>query len=233
MKVLMIIPAYNEEKSILKTIENLKSVNSSVDYVIINDGSSDRTKKICEDNNLNYIDLINNLGIGGAVQTGYMYAFQNNYDIAIQFDGDGQHDAKYISDLIDAISKGNDMVIGSRFIEKTEGFKSSFMRRQGIQVLSTLIKICTGKKITDPTSGFRAANRKVIEYFMREYPVDYPEPDTIVKLLKRGYKVKEIPVLMKERKNGKSSITPLKSIYYMIKVCLSIIMASLSSKGEN
>ena len=176
---------------------------------------------------------INNLGIGGAVQTGYMYAFQNNYDIAIQFDGDGQHDAKYISDLIDAISKGNDMVIGSRFIEKTEGFKSSFMRRQGIQVLSTLIKICTGKKITDPTSGFRAANRKVIEYFMREYPVDYPEPDTIVKLLKKGYKVKEIPVLMKERKNGKSSITPLKSIYYMIKVCLSIIMASLSSKGEN
>lgn len=229
----MIIPAYNEEKSILKTVENLKVKNSNVDYVIINDGSSDRTKKICEDNNLNYIDLANNLGIGGAVQTGYMYAFQNNYDIAIQFDGDGQHDAKYIDDLVDAISNGNDMVIGSRFIEKTNGFKSSFMRRQGIQVLSTLIKICTGKKITDPTSGFRAANRKVIEYFMREYPVDYPEPDTIVKLLKRGYKVKEIPVLMKERKNGKSSITPLKSVYYMIKVCLSIIMASLSSKGEN
>ena len=233
MKVLMIIPAYNEEKSILKTVENLKVKNSNVDYVIINDGSSDRTKKICEDNNLNYIDLANNLGIGGAVQTGYMYAFQNNYDIAIQFDGDGQHDAKYIDDLVDAISNGNDMVIGSRFIEKTNGFKSSFMRKQGIQVLSTLIKICTGKKITDPTSGFRAANRKVIEYFMREYPVDYPEPDTIVKLLKRGYKVKEIPVLMKERKNGKSSITPLKSVYYMIKVCLSIIMASLSSKGEN
>ena len=157
MKVLMIIPAYNEEKSILNTvkmIEKTKLKNNTLDYIIINDGSKDNTKQICIDNNLNFIDLPINLGIGGAVQTGYKYAYRNNYDIAIQFDGDGQHDASYIDALVKEINNGNDIVIGSRFVSELSEFKSTAIRRVGINFLSRLIKLCTRRRIYDPTSGF-------------------------------------------------------------------------------
>mgnify|MGYP002868922831 CR=1 FL=1 len=235
MKILMIIPAYNEEKSIVKTVhmlDDIKIKNYDLDYVVINDGSSDDTKQICKDNNINYINLPINLGIGGAVQTGYKYAYYNNYDIAIQFDGDGQHDAKYIQDLVDEIDKGNDIVIGSRFIKELSEFKSTKMRRIGINFLSWLIKICSGKKIYDPTSGFRASNRRIIKEFAIDYPIDYPEPDTITRVIKKGYKVSEIPVKMKEREEGKSSLNAniFKPAYYMIKVSFSIIITALSTK---
>lgn len=230
MKTLIIIPAYNEEASILNTVRTLESINKKVDYIVINDGSTDKTREICIKNKLNFIDLPNNLGIGGAVQTGYIYALENNYDIAIQFDGDGQHDAHYLEDLIKKIEEGTDMAIGSRFVKKSDGFQSTFIRRVGLNFLSALIKICTGQKISDPTSGFRACNREIIKIFANEYPVDYPEPDTIVRIIKMGYKVKEVPVTMNERKGGKSSINALKPIYYMIKVSISIIMASLNTK---
>lgn len=233
MKVLMIIPAYNEEKSIVKTVDSLKNAklkNITLDYIIINDGSKDRTKEVCEENNLNYIDLPINLGIGGAVQTGYKYAEINNYDIAIQFDGDGQHDAAYISNLVNEIEKNNDIVIGSRYVEDLSEFKSTKIRRVGINILSFLIKICTRKKIYDPTSGFRASNKKIIKMFANEYPTDYPEPDTIVTVIKKGYKVSEIPVEMKERASGKSSLSsPLKAAFYMIKVSVAIVISSLST----
>ena len=235
MKVLMIIPAYNEEKSIVNTVKSLdafKSDRHTLDYIIVNDGSKDNTRQVCIDNNLNFVDLPMNLGIGGAVQTGYKYAYLNNYDIAIQFDGDGQHDANYIINLVEEIEKGNDIVIGSRFVQELSEFKSTRVRRIGINFLSRLIKLVSGKRVYDPTSGFRAANRKVIEEFANEYPIDYPEPDTIVSIIKKGYRVSEIPVKMNERKEGKSSLTTnmFKPIYYMIKVSLAIIITAMSTK---
>lgn len=235
MKVLMIIPAYNEELNIENTVNKIikykKKSKNNVDYVIINDGSKDDTLGICRKNNYNVINLIHNLGIGGAVQTGYKYAYENDYDVAIQFDGDGQHDENYIDALVDEIEKGNDFVIGSRFVAELSKFKSSGARRVGIKLLSTLIKICTGTKIYDPTSGFRAANKKIIKIFNETYPIEYPEPESTVSLLKKGYKVSEIPVEMHEREFGTSSIKPIKSIYYMFSVSLSIIIASMT-RGE-
>lgn len=235
MKILVIIPAYNEEKSITNTVMKIKKTKLKkhvLDYVIINDGSKDNTKQICIDNNYNFIDLPINLGIGGAVQTGYKYALYNDYDIAIQFDGDGQHDASYIELLVKEIENGNDIVIGSRFVKELSEFKSTAVRRIGINFLSNLIKICTKKKIYDPTSGFRAANRKIISEFAKDYPIDYPEPDTIVTIIKKGYKVSEVPVKMNERKEGKSSLNSniFKPFYYMLKVSIAIIISSLSTK---
>ena len=199
LKVLMIIPAYNEENSIVRTVSSLKKAkikNGTLDYIIVNDGSTDKTKEICEKENLNYIDLPMNLGIGGAVQTGYKYAYENNYDIAIQFDGDGQHDASYINNLVIEIEKGNNVAIGSRYVADLSEFRSTALRRFGSSFLSFLIKLCTGRKIYDPTSGFRAADKEVIALFASDYPTDYPEPDTIVTVIKGGYKVSEIPVKM-------------------------------------
>ena len=231
MKVLVIVPAYNEEKNIVDTISGLKSIKD-VDYVVINDGSVDNTKEVCIKNNINFIDLPLNLGIGGAVQTGYKYAFYKDYDIAIQFDGDNQHNPKYIDALVDEIKKGNDIVIGSRYVKELSEFKSTFMRRVGINFLSFLIKLVSGKKIYDPTSGYRAVNKRIIELFASDYPTDYPEPDTITKLIKMGFKVSEIPVEMNERKEGKSSIGLFDSVYYMIKVSLCILMTSRRVKKE-
>lgn len=233
MKILLIVPAYNEEKSILNTYNMIdlynKKSNIKLDVIIINDGSKDKTQKVLEKNNIPHINLIQNLGIGGAVQTGYKYAYLNNYDIAIQFDGDGQHDVNYVSNIIEPIIKNNaDFVIGSRFIDKTSSeFKSTGARRVGIKIISFFIKLFTGKTIKDPTSGFRAANKKVIELFQNYYPTEYPEPESSVVLLKNKFKLKEIPVKMHERKEGKSSIRAWKSIYYMINVCLSLFIVSI------
>lgn len=231
MKVLIIIPAYNEEKNIVSTVNKLiKSFKHSkydMDYIIINDGSTDKTLEICKKKHFNVINLISNLGIGGAIQTGYKYAYANNYDIAIQFDGDGQHDEAYIDELINEINKGNDLVIGSRFIGNLSEFTSSTMRKIGIKILSFIIKICFNELITDPTSGFRAANKKIIKIYADEYPNEYPEPESIARIKIQGYKIKEIPVKMYERQYGKSSINPIKSAYYMFSVALSLIAIKL------
>ena len=226
MKVLIIVPAYNEELNILNTVKKIKRVrlnNDNLDYIVINDGSKDDTLSICQQNNIPVVNLIKNLGIGGAVQTGYKWAYYNNYDIAIQFDGDGQHDEKYIEKLVDAIKEGYDMVIGSRFIKKNEGFQSTLARKLGIKILSFLIKIFNKKKIKDPTSGFRAVNRKIIKEFAFNYPLEYPEPESISMLYNKNYKIKEVSVIMHEREFGTSSIRPLKSAYYMFSVSLAII----------
>ncbi len=234
MRVLIIIPAYNEEENILntvKSIEKIKIKNVVLDYVIINDGSKDSTKEVCLKNNLNFVDLPFNLGIGGAVQTGYKYAYYNDYDVAIQVDGDSQHNPNYIKTLIEEIEKGNDFVIGSRFVKELSSFKSSKIRRVGISWLSIITKLVTGKKIYDPTSGFRAANKEIIKLFSDDYPVDYPEPDTNAMLAKKGFKISEIPVEMNPRTAGKSSISPFKSIHYMLKVSFSIILIGIIYKG--
>lgn len=233
-KVLIIIPAYNEEEALPLVVSNILKIKIKgvkLDYVIINDGSLDNTLNVCKANNYNYLNLVNNLGIGGAVQTGYKYAYYKGYDIAIQFDGDNQHDASFFGALINEVNNGNDLIIGSRYIGNLSQFQSSFIRRFGGRFLSNLIYFLTKKRIYDVTSGFRACNYNLIKYFAFNYPLDYPEPDSLVQALKLGFKVKEIPVIMHERKTGKSSLNIISGAYYMIKVTFAIIIASLSTRG--
>ncbi len=231
MKTLVIIPAYNEEGAIVETIHNLKKECPEADYVIVNDCSKDRTLEICRKNNFNVLNLPVNLGIGGAVQTGYRYAYENDYDVAIQMDADGQHDPQYISQLVAKIEEGNDFVIGSRFLEK-EGFQSTLIRRMGINLYAGIIKLLTKKKITDTTSGYRAAGKKIIALFARNYPVDYPEPETNAFIAKNNFKIVEIPMKMKQRDSGVSSITPIKSIYYAVKVGLAVMLSCIFKNRE-
>ena len=227
-KVLLIIPAYNEEESLRSLIEEIKAVCLEVDYLVVNDCSSDDTERLLEELGANYITLPCNMGIGGAVQSGYRYAAQNGYDIAIQIDGDGQHDVRFVKDMVKLIEdKQADVVIGSRFIDK-EGFQSSQARRIGIRILSMLIRLMCGAKVKDVTSGFRAVNRRFIELFAENYPDDYPEPEVIVTAKLYGAVIKELPVVMRERTTGKSSINLKRSIYYMIKVGLAIIICRIS-----
>lgn len=224
MKKLIIIPAFNEESNIEKTVTAIQKNAQGFDYVIINDCSGDNTRQICEENGYNILNLPINLGIGGAVQTGYKYALEHGYDVAVQVDGDGQHDPEFLSTMAEHLmDNGLDMVIGSRFIEK-EGFQSSALRRIGIIFFSKLIKILTGTLITDPTSGLRMIGRNAMALFAVDYPRDYPEPESVVAVIQRGMKVEEIPVVMKEREGGVSSISLKKSVYYMIKVTLAIMI---------
>ena len=227
VKTLIIIPAYNEEESIEKVINSVYAQNiENCDVLVVNDGSKDNTYKEAKKTKAIVIDAPNNLGIGGAVQTGYLYAKKYNYDIAIQLDGDGQHDPKYIKDLIEEILKGNDMVIGSRFVKKTT-YEQTFFRMFGINIISAIIKSMTHVKIYDTTSGYRAINRNIIEEFVNSYPYDYPEPCTTMHMIKKGYKIKEIPVEMRQREAGVSSISPLKSMVYMFKVILYIFLMGI------
>ena len=226
-KILLIIPAFNEELNLAELVQSVKIKCPFADYLIVNDCSSDNTKELLEEMDYPHVNLPANLGIGGAVQTGYLSAVQNGYDIAIQVDGDGQHDVSYVKSLIDPIQTGKaDMVIGSRFLTG-EGFQSSRSRRLGIRLLSSLINFCTGVRVWDVTSGFRAVNRKVMELFAVNYPIDYPEPESIVAANVHGAKIQEIPVVMKERIKGVSSINWSKSIYYMIKVSIAIILCKM------
>ena len=231
-KIILIIPAYNEEENILNTYNSIIKYNkknkTKYDIIVINDGSKDNTSKICKDNNIPAIDLVQNLGIGGAVQTGYKYALEKNYDIAVQFDGDGQHDINYVKKIVTPVANNKaDMIIGSRFIKDIDSFKSTFFRRIGIRVISFFMKLVTGKKIYDTTSGFRAINKDIIKEFANSYPIEYPEPTTTTEIIKKGYRVSEVSVAMKEREGALSSITSWKSFYYMVSVPLSIIIIGL------
>lgn len=230
-RVLVIIPAYNERESILSTVDGIRSLG--YDYVVVNDGSTDDTLTICRKNEINVLDLPQNLGIGGAVQAGHKYAQRFGYDIDIQVDGDGQHDPSFIPQLISLIEQGADLAVGSRFLEKTDGFQSTLMRRVGITWLSMLLRVFTGERLTDPTSGFRACNKRAIDLFCKSYPNDYPEPESIAHAIRVGLSVRECPVSMRERQGGVSSIGPLSSIYYMIKVSLAIWITCWSTKRES
>lgn len=226
-KKLVIIPAFNEEENILQTIADIKENAPDFDYIVINDCSRDSTLEICKKNHIHVLNLPINLGIGGAVQTGYVYAYNNHYDMAVQFDGDGQHDAKYLRIMADAMEKEHaDMVIGSRFIER-RGFQSYLFRRLGIRFFSVMLRVFFGQKITDATSGLRMCNRRVIELFVKDYPRDYPEPETAARLLRKKCKVIEIPVTMRERAGGVSSISIKNAVYYMVKVSLAIFIERL------
>lgn len=235
-KILVIIPAYNEEDAILGTLADLERHFPEADCLVINDCSRDNTRQVLLNNHVNFIDLPLNLGIGGGVQTGYKYALEHGYDIAIQFDGDGQHRADCIRPLIAPLLDGTaDMTVGSRFADgEKKGFQSSALRRVGINILSALIRLCTGKTVRDATSGFRACNKGLIRLFADTYAQDYPEPEAIVTALVSGFKVREVPVVMNERQGGVSSIRALKSVFYMIKVSLAVLLAGLrlSSRKE-
>lgn len=228
MKCLIIIPAYNEAANIEKVINNIVQNYPQYDYVIINDGSTDKTEEVCANAGYQVLNLPINMGIGGAVQTGYRYAKKNNYDAAVQIDGDGQHDVAFLEDMLKLLESGEaDVVIGSRFVQK-EGFQSSQIRRVGIRFLSILARILTGVQIRDITSGYRVVNRRFIEIYAGDYPADYPEPEAMIIAAVHGGIIKEYPVVMRERENGTSSITFKKSVYYMIKVTLAMLVRRLS-----
>lgn len=231
MRVLIVIPAYNEEASICGVVEKVTA--AGYDYVVINDGSKDGTARVCAEHGINVVNLPQNLGIGGAVQTGHIYARDHGYDVDIQVDGDGQHDISYASRLLERIEAGDDLVVGSRFVDggKESEFKSTAIRRLGINWLKMCIRLVTGITIYDATSGFRASGRRSIELFANNYPSDYPEPEAIVVAHNHGLRISEVPVAMHERQGGVTSISPLKSVYYMIKVTLAIVLEGMAKRG--
>lgn len=232
MKVLIIIPAYNESENIERVVDDLILNYPEYDYLVVNDCSKDNTEAILKRRGYNYLSLPTNLGIGGAVQSGYIYAAENGYDVAVQTDGDGQHDPAYIKDLLAPIAAGEaDMVIGSRFINKS-GFQTSFMRRLGIKFIRFVIRLTCGTKVTDTTSGFRATGKELTACFAKEYAQDYPEPEAIVSASLKGFRVKEVPVEMREREGGVSSINALRSVYYMIKVSLALVILRFGTRRK-
>lgn len=232
MRTLIVIPAYNEEESITKVVEEITRKCPDCDYLVVNDCSTDTTPEILDSNRFNHVDLCSNLGIGGGVQSGFIYAMNNGYDCMVQIDGDGQHDPAYVAGLIRPIEDDEaDVVIGSRFLDR-QGFQSSGMRRFGIRFLSGLIRMVTFEKIKDVTSGFRAYNKTFIRYFAGNYADDYPEPEAIVFAKAKGARIKEVPVIMRSRDGGTSSISPFKSMYYMIKVSIAVLLTKFIVKGK-
>ena len=232
MKVLVVIPAYNEEESIEAVVEELLGCGYGYDYVVVNDGSTDRTREICRRRGFAALHLPINLGIGGAVQTGYQYALARGYDVAVQLDGDGQHDPRCLPDLIAPLREGRaDYAIGSRYIENG-GFQSTRLRKTGIQLLSGLLRLFGGQRVYDATSGLRAVNRGLIRLFSEVYAQDYPEPEAILQAARGGYRVCEVPVAMRKRQRGKSSIHRWGAVYYMVKVMLSIAVNRMIQTGE-
>ncbi len=237
MKTLVIIPCYNEEKNLAPVIERLRESYPAADYLVVNDCSTDDSEHVLMKNGYRHLRLPVNLGIGGGVQSGFMYALENGYDIAVQMDGDGQHSPKYLPDIIRPVADGEcDMCVGSRFITK-EGFQSGAMRRLGIRFLSVLIFLLCGAKVKDVTSGFRAFNRDMLSFFALHYAQDYPEPEAVISAVLNGFSIKEVAVVMEERKAGKSSISPFKSVYYMLKVSISLMVYRLvlkrTKRGKN
>jgi len=232
LKILVIVPCYNEQETIASLYHEICE-KTPYDVIVVNDCSTDNSREILRKEKIPHLDLPLNLGIGGTVQAGYRYALHNDYDIAVQVDGDGQHDPGQISKIVTPIEQGDsDLVIGSRFINKS-GFQSSTMRRAGINFFKFLIFCLSGKHITDATSGFRAANKKTMRIFDKYYAMDYPEPESNILALKNKLHVTEAAVTMRERQGGESSIKALQPIYYMLKVSLGIIISSTIRVKDN
>lgn len=229
MKTLVIIPCYNEEANLERVVTRLQKAAPGVDYLIVNDCSTDGSAALCRANGYNYISLPVNLGIGGGVQSGYLYARAHDYDVTVQMDGDGQHNPRFLAELIRPVAEGElDMCIGSRFITK-EGFQTSFMRRLGIGFISMMIRLLCGVRVRDTTSGFRACGKELTAFFADHYAQDYPEPEAIVTAVLNGYRVGEVPVVMEERMGGKSSISPFRSVYYMVKVSIALVVFRITA----
>ena len=231
-RLLFIVPAFNEGDSIRGVVDALRLHWPQAGILVVNDGSTDLTAEIARNRGATVLDLPFNLGIGGAVQTGFLYARQNGFDVAIQFDGDGQHLASEVDKLLEPIRNGtHDVAIGTRFLGD-RSFRPAVMRRLGILIISSFNSRLTGMKVTDPTSGFRAFNRDAVELLSHEYPDDFPEPESMVTLAKKGFRMCEVPVRMEARHTGHSSITVGRSVYYMCKVLLAIAIGATRPKRE-
>lgn len=222
--ICIIIPAYNESATIQRVISEIRLVSRRFHIVVINDGSTDDTGQRARRARVVVIDLPFNTGIGGALQTGFKYALAHGFTTAIQVDGDGQHPPNQIPKLLNQATKQTDLVIGSRFVKKTQ-YQSPFFRRVGSWVFSALIQIVSGKKIVDPTSGFRVYNQHALQAFATNYPIDFPEPESIVYLLKKGLRIKEATVEMKARVAGRSSIASLRALYLYLSIMLGILLS--------
>ena len=225
-KALVIIPALNEEATLREVILGIRSFLPQADILVVSDGSTDSTVTIAREQRAFVLEHPYNMGIGATMQTGFLYALRNGYDIAIQVDGDGQHNPESLPFLIEPLLTGQaDMVIGSRYLSDG-GFKSTLPRKIGIKFFSLVTWVFTQKRVTDPTSGFRAINRRGLELFVNEYPPDYPEVEALISASKRGFRFVEIPTRMRDRQGGSSSIGLLSALYYMVKVTLSISVGS-------
>ena len=223
-RILIIIPSYNEEATVGAVIDEVRRFVPEATILVVDDGSKDATSSKALAKGVKAVRHPFNMGVGAAMQTGYKYALRNGYDIAVQMDADGQHPAKQIRDLVAPLIRDEiDMVVGSRFLGAGE-YKPSMARAAGIAIFSKVVSFIIKEKLTDTTSGFRAVNREVIEFLSRAYPDDYPEVEALVLLHKKGFAIMEVPVIMSERKGGKSSITASKSAYYMVKVLLAVFV---------
>ncbi|MCM1499253.1 MAG: glycosyltransferase family 2 protein [Clostridium sp.] len=229
MRLLMVIPAYNEEDNIIRVVNTIKEQYPEYDYVVVNDGSTDHTSRRCHKNGFEIIDLPVNLGLAGAFQTGLKYAYRRDYDCVLQFDADGQHKPEYIEAMLCKLEEGYDIVIGSRFVNKK---KEKSLRMLGARMLTVAIKLTTGKRISDPTSGMRMFNKAMIKEFAVN--MNYgPEPDTISYLLKQGASIAEIQVEMEERVAGKSYLNFTKSAMYMLRMLISILVIQSFRKRDD
>lgn len=234
-RICIIIPCYNEAASLPSVAADLRKYLPEAHLLFINDASTDNSETVLNklaNDKTTVINLPINLGIGGGVQTGLLYAARNGYDYAVKFDGDGQHPASALEDILAPVISGEaDLSIGSRFLSENDGFKSTFTRRLGIRIFRVLSTWLTGQTITDSTSGYRAYNRRALLFAARHYPAfDYPEPEEAILFIRNGLRVREVPCRMAPRENGHSSINPLKSVYYMMKVILSVILAAFRPK---
>jgi glycosyltransferase involved in cell wall biosynthesis len=227
LRVLAIVPAYNEAETIESVIREIQKKVTDIDICVVNDGSTDNTKTVAQIPGTVVISHPFNMGIGATVQTGFMYALRNNYDIAVQVDADGQHDPSFINALLSMLQENKyDVASGSRFLKKS-GYKSSLLRRVGIIIFEVINRLVIRQRITDSTSGFRAFNRSAIKFLANKYPEDYPEPEVLIILKKNGFRITEIPAEMRSRQGGQSSIRGFKSLHYMVKVILAILMESI------
>jgi glycosyltransferase involved in cell wall biosynthesis len=227
VKSLVIIPAYNEQETVGSVVDEISAHAPDFDVVVVDDGSTDQTWAVALSHGARVIRLPFNLGIGGAVQTGYRFAADNAYDIAVQVDADGQHDPRTIHTLLDVLNRREDigMVVGSRFLdENADGFRSSAPRRVGIRLFGALLSRIVGSPVTDPTSGLRMVGRAGIELFARDYPHDYPEVEAVVMMHAHRLEAIEVPVVMRDRQGGQSSINATQSLYYMVKVTLAVLI---------
>ncbi|MGC4118032.1 MAG: glycosyltransferase family 2 protein [Myxococcales bacterium] len=224
MRLLAIVPAYNEAENLPHVLEGLAKV-PGLDVCVVDDGSQDDTARVAASLGATVLRLPVNLGIGGAVQTGFRWALARGYDVAVQVDGDDQHDPAQLPALLEPLTAGRaDYVVGSRFLGEKSGFRSTAVRRAGIRYLCALLRLRAGVHVTDPTSGFRAANRKAIELFARHYPSDYPEPEAVALAARSGLRLVEVPVQMRPRRHGQSSIGAAGTAYYFAKLSVAILL---------
>ena len=227
-RIVAVVPAYNESGAVGRVVDEIRAVSPEMEVVVVDDASTDETAAVAEARGATVLRLPFNVGIGGAVQTGFRYALEQGFERAVRLDGDGQHDASELQKLLEPLERGEaDLVIGSRFVDDGASYRPPFARRLGIRAFARLVSLLGGQRVTDTTSGFIALDRAGIELFAREYPHDYPEVEATLVALRSGLRLSQVQVEMRERETGTSSITFVRSLYYIVKVLLALLVASL------